>query len=320
MSRGNKLHLPHITVIVPVLNGEKVIGSCIKSLLNLDYPSQKLEIIVVDNNSTDRTAKIIKSLPVKYIFEEKIGISAARNAGIKQAKGEIIVFTDSDCLVNKNWLKEHVKSHVDKSIAAVGGFVKDKKSENIYERWSEKTYFVSPIEDFVDSIIGCNMSFRAGFLKGHFFDENIVYGADESDLCQRVLKAGFKIYYNPKAIVLHKHRSTLLAIIKKYFRLGKGEIYFRKKHELEINYFRIILLSLCVFFFVLSIFGKFFLLFFFVFFLYFLYKIFFYGIRSAPKSFKEKIIIFPIEFFASTSYLLGQIWVLMRTTIPKLVF
>lgn len=315
-----QIHLPYVSVIVPVLNGERVIGPCIKSLLDLNYPSKKLEIIIVDNNSSDKTARIIKKFRVKYIFEKRIGISSARNAGIKQAKGEIVAFTDSDCLVDKNWLKKHVKSYIDKNVVVVGGFIRDKKSENIYERWSEKTFFVSPVEGFVDSVIGCNMSFRSEFLKNHPFDENIIYGADESDLCQQVSKAGLKIYYNPKAIVLHKHRSSLSAIIKKYFKLGFGEIYFRKKHKLKINFFRMILLFLCLSLGVFGIFERFFLPFFFIVFLYYLYKIFFYGIRSAPKSFREKAIIFPVEFFASTSYILGQIWALMRTTTPKPLF
>ena len=85
-----------ISVIVPVRNNEEMIGDCIESLLAQDYPKEDYEIIVVDNNSTDKTTDIIKKYPVKYLHEEKTGRGIARNTAVKTAFGEIIAFTDSD--------------------------------------------------------------------------------------------------------------------------------------------------------------------------------------------------------------------------------
>ena len=95
---------PLVSVIVPVYNRGEAIGKCIKSLLAQEYPKKKLEIIIVDNNSNDKTKDTIKKYPVKYLLEKEKGSYAARNKGIEHAKGEIIAFTDSDCIADKQWV------------------------------------------------------------------------------------------------------------------------------------------------------------------------------------------------------------------------
>ena len=98
---------PFISIIVPVYNGENIIGACLKSLLAQDYPKDKYEVIAVDNNSKDKTADIIKEYSVHYLFESKVqGSYAARNTGVRHAKGEILAFTDADCVADKGWLKK----------------------------------------------------------------------------------------------------------------------------------------------------------------------------------------------------------------------
>ena len=88
---------PLISVIVPVYNAERFIGACIESLLAMEYPHDRVEIIVVDNNSTDQTRKIIDSYRVVAHREGKQGHSAARQAGIEISRGDIIASTDADC-------------------------------------------------------------------------------------------------------------------------------------------------------------------------------------------------------------------------------
>jgi len=97
--------MPFVSVIVPVLNGERTIRECIVSLLNMDYPVERREILVVDNDSTDRTTDIIKNFPVRYLREERRGASHARNRGIEASKGAILAFTDADCAVTTRWLR-----------------------------------------------------------------------------------------------------------------------------------------------------------------------------------------------------------------------
>ena len=99
-------NLPFVSVIVPVYNGAGTIDQTIESLLKQTYPHPRYEILVVNNASTDNTKDIVESFllgsggRVRCVYEEKKGISYARNSGIEQAQGEIIAFTDDDCVVD----------------------------------------------------------------------------------------------------------------------------------------------------------------------------------------------------------------------------
>src|ERR671916_681647 len=101
---------PFVSIVVPVLNGERTLRGCLTSLLRVDYPPDRREILVVDNGSTDRTAEIIQSFPVQYLREEQRGCSAARNRGIQASRGELIASTDADCVVSSGWLRELVQA------------------------------------------------------------------------------------------------------------------------------------------------------------------------------------------------------------------
>ena len=98
-------NIPYISVIVPVYNGETTIGKCVEALLNQDYPKDKYEVIIVDNNSKDKTAEVIDQYPVTYALEKGTQSSyAARNSAIKMAKGDVLAFTDSDCIANNSFM------------------------------------------------------------------------------------------------------------------------------------------------------------------------------------------------------------------------
>lgn len=96
----------YISIVVPVYNAEKYIEMCIEALLSQSYPQEKYEIIMVDNNSTDRSFEIMKRYHnIQLLSENKQGSYAARNCGIHKAIGSIIAFTDADCIPDRNWLE-----------------------------------------------------------------------------------------------------------------------------------------------------------------------------------------------------------------------
>ncbi len=113
--------LPFISIIIPVLNGERTIRACLNSILHSDYPGEKREIVVIDNGSTDRTAEIVKTFPVQYLLEARRGVSYARNRGIEASRGGILAFTDSDCVVSRRWLPEIVQGFGDEKIGGMEG-------------------------------------------------------------------------------------------------------------------------------------------------------------------------------------------------------
>ena len=99
------------SVIVPVFNGADTIGECLASLLALDYPPSGFEIVVVDNGSTDGTAAVVAGLGgrVRLLHEPVRGASAARNRGVRAARGRLVAFTDADCAVEPHWLARLVE-------------------------------------------------------------------------------------------------------------------------------------------------------------------------------------------------------------------
>jgi glycosyltransferase involved in cell wall biosynthesis len=96
-----------ISVVVPFYNSQRYIEHCIQALLEQTYPSQLYEVIMVDNNSTDHSSAIVRKYPgIKLLSEAKQGAYAARNRGVAASKGEVIAFTDPDCVPSRDWLKQ----------------------------------------------------------------------------------------------------------------------------------------------------------------------------------------------------------------------
>lgn len=108
-----------LSVVIPVYNEEKYIGACLESLMKQTEPAD--EIIVVNNNSTDNSVKIIKQFPVRIINEKKQGMTPARNRGLNEARYDIIARTDADTKLPPTWIKQIKKRFADEKIVAISG-------------------------------------------------------------------------------------------------------------------------------------------------------------------------------------------------------
>ena len=107
--------------MIPVLDGEATIEQCLTALLEVGYPIERREIVVVDNGSRDRTIEIVKRYPATLLHEARRGSAAARNRGIEAARGDVIACTDADCIPTTTWLRELVKPFVNTEVGGVAG-------------------------------------------------------------------------------------------------------------------------------------------------------------------------------------------------------
>lgn len=220
-----------VSVIIAVKNREGLIGKCLQSLMEVDYPDY--EVIVVDDHSIDNTAEVVKNFPVKLLKSKGRGIGAAKNTGIAEANGRIVAFTDSDCLVAKDWLSQMAKLHLQYPQAmGVGGIIKNPLPENFFARFGQKLCFDPPLfqQGFVKTIGGNNVSYkREVFDSVGLFDERFVTGEDP-DMCWRLMQKGMKIFYSPDIVIHHLHRASWGSFLKQQFWYGQGNLQLRQKY------------------------------------------------------------------------------------------
>jgi glycosyltransferase involved in cell wall biosynthesis len=184
----------HISIVVPFYNEERYIEECIKSLLAQDYATDRYEIIMVDNNSTDRSAEIVKRYPrVKLLSEERPGDFAARNRGVKEASGQIIAFTDSDTAPFSDWLQSIEATFKDPEVLVIIGNLQYSPNSSLlsmltaYESERMDYVFSSPNREIYYGYT-CNMVVRkALFDKLGPYPQ--VYRNSDTVFVQRVLDA-----------------------------------------------------------------------------------------------------------------------------------
>ena len=225
---------PFVSVIVCSYNGGKTLAACLDSLGKLNYP--EYEIILVDDGSTDDTAYIAAQFPhVRYIHQSNHGLSHARNTGAAAANGEVLAYTDSDCMADVDWLYYLIGTLVSGDYAGVGGPNITPPAQN----WIQACVAAAPggpshvllTDTIAEHIPGCNMAFyRWAFETAGGFDPEYRKAGDDVDFCWRIQQAGWVIAFSPTAIVWHYRRFTLTAFLKQQDGYGEAESLLRFKH------------------------------------------------------------------------------------------
>jgi len=212
------------SVIIPVFNGEKTIRPALEALLAQTYPHQ--EIIVVDDGSTDRTGEIVRGFNgVIYILQQNAGPATARNAGARQARGEIICFTDADCLAHPDWVERLVRAFGSEEIGAVAGSYGIANNENLLARCVHEE-IVYRHEKFLKDFVRAFGSYNCAIKKKVFdgvggFDERYRGASGEdNDLSYKILKSGQKIFFEKAALVDHYHPTQLENYLRSQFQHG----------------------------------------------------------------------------------------------------
>ncbi len=254
------------SLIICGYNEEENLDLCIQSCLDLDYPKDKYEIIYVDNNSIDKSFIIAKDYPIRVFNEEKQGLSEARNCGIKNATGDILVFLDADLKLDKDYLRYHVDTFKDSKVGAGGG-----KVLPLIKTWVSEYLGVSLFEGyprfitnkFVRTYPGCNLTITKKvidnvgvFKEGLITEKGVTRFAEDKEMCERIRIAKYRILYNSRATVYHKNTFQLRQLIKIWFRGSKGRagMIKAKKKDLFSLLFKFNLPIIALLIFILSFF------------------------------------------------------------------
>ena len=215
------------------------------------------EVIVIDNNSNDATRQVVaeytslENPEFRYLLEKRPGKSRALNAGIREARGEILAFTDDDCVPDRGWVENILKEFdSDPELSILGGRVELYDEMDLQQAilLSNDRIFVRTVKEVCQpTIIGANMAFRKTALNiARRVDPLLGPGtackaAEDIDLLYRCLKKRLRMVYSPKVLVFHNHgrRTKLEDLNTTYaYALGRGGFYFKHMLRSDFQIFR----------------------------------------------------------------------------------
>lgn len=254
---------PAVSIIVPVRNAERTLETTFRYLSALDYPSYRLEVVLADGGSTDRTVEIVRQWQrgrANLKLVEVPGCQSpghARNEALKVATGEFVLFTDGDCAPNRDWVRQLLQPFfADEQIGGVGGEVLTLRTDpdNVTEAYCEQVgflsvsgrcglsrseYFPGLRQQAAHEVNGGNYSpffatANVAFCRsaidevgGEFWSEPT---GEDVDFCLRLLKRGWKLYFAKEAVVRHMHRVSLDSYLRQWYGYGYGHPLLVQRH------------------------------------------------------------------------------------------
>ncbi|NES20057.1 MAG: glycosyltransferase [Symploca sp. SIO3E6] len=241
--------LPKVSVIVPVYNGEADLPELISCLFAQTYRAEAVEYLLVDNGSSDRTAAIIHTaieeaaslgITLRYLQEAAIQSSyAARNAGIRAARGQILAFTDMDCRPQPDWLELLVIPLAKNGIGMAVGEIIALPGKTILEQHAERGQVLSQQHTLAHQFYPYGQTANLAIKRQIFeqiglFRPYLTTGGD-ADICWRMQQqTDWQLDFFPTAIVKHRHRSTLTEYARQWRRYGRSNRYLHELHGVEL--------------------------------------------------------------------------------------
>jgi len=244
--------LPFFSIIVPTFNRPLPLAHCLQSLARLDYPRHRFEVIVVDDGSESPTEAVVSSFSnrlniITLITQPHSGPVTARNKGAAHAKGELLAFTDDDCIPIPNWLKALAMRFAETPDDMICGRILNVLLENLYSAAShfliEYLYsYYNAKSDQVRFFTSNNLALTADRFHsiGGFNTLFPHAAAEDREFCERWLRHGFRMTYAPEALIYHAHRLTLHSFCRQQFNYGRGAFRFHQlRARRRLDHFRL---------------------------------------------------------------------------------
>ncbi|MDP5337693.1 MAG: glycosyltransferase [Nodularia sp. (in: cyanobacteria)] len=237
--------LPMVSVVVPIYNGEADLPELINCLRSQTYPQDRVEYLLVDNNSSDRTLSLLKAAAenspvIKVLSENQIQSSyAARNTGIRAAVGEIIAFTDADCHPQPQWLHSLIQPLSEPDVVIVAGEIAALPGDTLLEKHAERQETLSQKHTLANSFCPygqtANLAIRRMALeKSGLFRPYLTTGGD-ADICWRILRSNLgRLEFAPNAVIQHRHRATIQELESQWRRYGRSNRYLHELHGVKL--------------------------------------------------------------------------------------
>lgn len=224
-----------VSVVVPTYNNARKLPACLDALLQQDLSPDCYEILVVDDGSSDDTLHVLNSYASKapnlrYLHQPNAGPAAARNQGARKARGRVLMFTDDDCVVQPDWIRQMRCPIVQSEGLVVGvkGAYRTRQTSPVArfaQREFEDRYRKLLTSEHIDFVDTYSAAFdRQVFLSLGGFDTSFrTANNEDTEFSYRMAEAGYRMAFNPEAIVYHTHPDTLV----KYLKVKFSRAYWR---------------------------------------------------------------------------------------------
>jgi glycosyltransferase involved in cell wall biosynthesis len=224
-----------VSVVIAAYNSAALLAGCLEALGRQTMPPENFELIVVDDGSTDDTRQVCERAGARYIYQENQGPAVARNLGVREARGEVVAFTDADCLPEPDWLEQLTAPFAAQEVSAAKGAYRSRQPELVarlvqleyeakYERLKRFCYI-----DFIDTYSAAYR--REVFLASGGFDERYTTASlEDQELSFRLHEGGHKMVFRPQALVYHRHPASLGDYWRKKYKNGYWKAFLIRAH------------------------------------------------------------------------------------------
>lgn len=222
---------PAVSIVIPARNEELRIARCLQALNKQTLDRQQYELIVVDDGSDDNTAHVAARRGVRVIRQQNKGAAAARNRGIEEARGEIILFTDADCAADECWAERLSSPLIQATAQGTVGRIISRQVHWVavlIQMELDERYSRMGQHERIDFLNSGNCGFRRALLCQNHFDESFRW-AEDLELSFRLAQGGNRMIFVQDAVVEHAHPESLMVYLRRKFRYASfAPIIYRR--------------------------------------------------------------------------------------------